>query len=392
MARILIAWELGGGWGHASVYAPVVRELRRRGHAVLVAARDRPASERLCGPGVPHVQAPARAIGSPLFAPVTRGYSDILANAGFGGADELMALAEEWRRIMAATAPDVVVADHAPTALLVARGMRVPRIAFGTGFCCPPGPELPTLYAGAEASFAEETLVGHANAVLRRLGGERLSGLGALYVDCNARVLTTVPQLDHFGPRSSAVTYVGSWSEPSANPVAQVWSRPGPRVFLYLRQVDHLDGLLARISALGCACLAVHPGDPVEGHWPGVEVRSDAVDVEVAARECDVGVCHGGHGTTFELLRHGKPVLILPLVMEQKLLGERVRALGAGVLASRRSPVDSATALAHLIENRRYTDAAGKFADVLRQYDRTTGVGLAADVIENVLTKRCRTD
>jgi hypothetical protein len=374
------------------VYAPVVRELRRRGHAVVVAARDRTTSEPLCGSDVQHVQSPARAIGSPLFASSTRRYSDILANAGFGGADELMALAEGWRRIIETSAPDVVVADHAPTALLVARGMRVPRVAFGTGFCCPPGPELPTLQGDAEACVAEEALIRHADAVLRRLGGERLSRLAALYADCDARVLTTVRQLDHFGPRSSAATYVGSWSGRSAGAPPPVWPRPGPRVFLYLRQVDHLDALLARISGSGCACLAVYPGGAVQGRWPGVEVRSDAVDINAAARECDVGICHGGHGTTFELLRHGKPVLILPLVMEQKLLGERVRTPGAGAMASRRSPADAAAALAHLIENRRYGEAAGRLANVIRQYEATAGVGLAADVIEHVLTNRVRTD
>ena len=37
MARILLAWELGGGLGHIVRFQRLIKELRNRGHAVSVA-------------------------------------------------------------------------------------------------------------------------------------------------------------------------------------------------------------------------------------------------------------------------------------------------------------------------------------------------------------------
>ena len=47
---------------------------------------------------------------------------------------------------------------------------------------------------------------------------------------------------------------------------------------------------------------------------------------------CDLGVCHAGHGTIGALLHAGVPVLLLPTQVEQYLAALRVQQLGAGLL------------------------------------------------------------
>ena len=40
MARVLVAWELGAGYGHIERIAPVAGRLRARGHTLAYAFRD----------------------------------------------------------------------------------------------------------------------------------------------------------------------------------------------------------------------------------------------------------------------------------------------------------------------------------------------------------------
>src|SRR4051812_8318588 len=46
------------------------------------------------------------------------------------------------------------------------------------------------------------------------------------------------------------------------------------------------------------------------------------VDVAAASRECDLAVLNGGRGVTAEMLLAEKPVLAVPLVLEQQMTGD----------------------------------------------------------------------
>ena len=63
---------------------------------------------------------------------------------------------------------------------------------------------------------------------------------------------------------------------------------------------------------------------------PIVRLAERRVDVAKAAAECDVAVLNGGHGVVAEMLLAGKPVLAVPLVLEQQMTSEALRRLGAG--------------------------------------------------------------
>ncbi len=51
MARILVAWELGAGYGHLYAFPRLAHALRERGHEVLFALRDLARAERVLGNG-----------------------------------------------------------------------------------------------------------------------------------------------------------------------------------------------------------------------------------------------------------------------------------------------------------------------------------------------------
>ncbi|MEW6100484.1 MAG: hypothetical protein AB1666_14965 [Pseudomonadota bacterium] len=120
MARVLIAWELGEAFGHLARCLRLAEGLVARGHTVTLALKDvrLPAGQRL-GSGLTVLPAPlSPQAGAGGRAPVN--YTDVLRVCGFANAQDVAALLNAWRGIHTLARPDVLVADHAPTALLAA--------------------------------------------------------------------------------------------------------------------------------------------------------------------------------------------------------------------------------------------------------------------------------
>lgn len=56
----------------------------------------------------------------------------------------------------------------------------------------------------------------------------------------------------------------------------------------------------------------------------------DYVDGDRIIELADVVVCHGGNGTIYQALRHGKPIVGIPTIPDQAFNMRRVSALGVG--------------------------------------------------------------
>src|ERR1700676_148342 len=110
MSRILLTWELGLNFGHLARLLPIARQLKSRGHAVLVAARELASAARVLGPhSISFVQAPYLAESHPLpHRPA--GYADVLRAQGWGDRITLRGLTEGWINLYRMFRPDIVVA------------------------------------------------------------------------------------------------------------------------------------------------------------------------------------------------------------------------------------------------------------------------------------------
>jgi hypothetical protein len=83
MSRILLAWELGGSFGHISIQLPVARCLRQRGHEVLFAVKDvGTARQMLDDEDFGYVQSPL-SHGQLKHLREPASFADILAGAGW---------------------------------------------------------------------------------------------------------------------------------------------------------------------------------------------------------------------------------------------------------------------------------------------------------------------
>lgn len=391
MARILVAWQLGSHYGHLTADLPIAEALRAAGHQVLFAVRDpRVAAEVLTPGGFEFLPTPLpQSLPGVADAPIS--YSDILLAAGFGDALTALGLTRSWVSLLALARPDVLVADHAPMALVAARACGVPSVAIGSGFTVPPAASpAPSIRTWEDISLekrlaADRRALAGANGALEAMGAPRLGALPELF-GAGRALLTTFPELDHYGPRDDCV-YLGPLSAP-LRCTPQSW-RPGsePRIFAYLRPtVPRVDALLSALEACGAQVLCAMPGATAEliRHFAMTSITMSAAPLPAAAllEHADLTVTYGGHGLIASSLLAGVPLLVIPQTVEQYGGARLVERLGAGIcLGFDRDEARASAALRQLLGDRRYRDAARRFAGEHADFDGAAAARRAAERI-----------
>lgn len=391
MARILIAWQLGSHYGHLTADLPIAEALREAGHDVLFAVRDpRVAAEVLSPAGfeflpIPLPQSAAGVVDAPIS------YSDILVAAGFGDPVTALGLTRSWMSLFALARPDVLVADHAPMALVAARAYGIPSVPIGSGFTVPPSTSpAPSIRAWESISperllAADQRALAGANGALESLGAAPLGALPDLFAAGRA-LLTTFPELDHYGPRKDCV-YLGPVSAPLQSTPQSWQSGSEPRIFAYLRPtVPRVDALLSALEACGAQVLCAMPGATAEliQHFAGTRITVSAAPLPAAAllRGANLTVTYGGQGLTASSLLAGVPLLVIPQTVEQYGGAQLVEQLGAGVcLGFDREEARAASALRQLLTDRRYRDAARRFAAEHADFDGAAAAHRGAELI-----------
>lgn len=372
MARILITWELGGGLGHLAPLVPLARELATRGHAVSLATRELAHVDALFGGlDVRHFQAPIKTTRSADRMDPPRTFAHILHNSGFSDPGELAAMAGAWRNLYELLKPDVILFDHSPLAMLASRAVLARRAVIGTGFCCPPDvyplPDFRPWLPEASESLRrdEDHVLGNMNGLLASWRLAPLERLSQLYREVEATFLTTFVELDNYASERTGAEYFGVWSTPGGR--APRWpNAPGKRIFAYLKPFPAVAGLLEALQReRQPAIVFLDPLDPklrARFESPGLRFETEPLDLSGVGASCDVAILNGGHGSTASMLLAGKPLLEIPLYLEQALNAGAVVRLGAGLSADLGKPEEIASKLAELLQCEQYGIAARQFA------------------------------
>lgn len=329
--RVVIASEMGGGWGHLLPLRAIADEFIDRGCEVVVLAREAEKARTVFSPlGVEVVPSPAWEIQKTGFS---LNYAQCVWGNGYWDRRRFLANLSWWRERFSELRPRFVLADFAPTALLAARASDLPRGAVGTGFTLPPlvipTPSLhPWLKPNGKAlaAAAEELLIAtvrDAVPVVDSVAGI-FAGAG--------RFLTIFPEFDHFAERPCE-RYWGPVLHGVAEGAFDWPAGKGPRVFLYLGAGNRcLKDLLDHLRRLGL---------PVVGHIRGLpdserralesralRLSASLLDLDRAASECDIAVTQGGLHTTAWMLLAGVRLLLCPEQLEQALLAYRLNQQG----------------------------------------------------------------
>lgn len=391
MAHIHLAWELGGGLGHAGRLKTLAQAMLERGHRVSLSLRDLGNTHRLLeNLAAPKFQTPVwlhRTAGMP---PNQASLAEILIPNGYLEAAALDGLVCGWRGMLSTLKPDLVVGDYAPTAVLAARSLGVPSATVGIGFYSPPaGRALPNLrpweqIGSGRLAAAEDHVLKTANAVLARHRAPAF-GQAADILLGDAALLCTWPELDHYGRPASTAQWFGPNFLPHTGTAPHWPAGSGPKVFAYLKSehTQHADVLRALVDA-GCRVACYLP-EVASGMAPPVAVPNIAyargpVSLAQAMAQADLCVCHGGEATLVQALLAGVPLLLMPMQLEQFLISQRVDVGGAGINAARlQQPVDWGSVIQQLLGQGSYRAAAQAFA---ARYRGFTQQAMAQKIVE----------
>jgi len=344
MARIVMCWELGGGLGHVAPMKPLAEALRARGHEVCFIVRETLAAELLLDPvNLPWFRAPLQVEPVIPFRRPTLNMAHILHNNGFHNSIALIGRLRAWRNLFDTLQPEILVFNHSPTALVAARGLKAKRMLVGNGFDIPPAtiplPPFNVRYASVDLQADEDKVTSCINEALATFGTEPLKKLADIY-QSEACVLFTIKELDHY-PGRIAGDYWGSTRQDSG--VAPQWPlKTGRRVFAYLKPFKTLPSLLTTLKKSGHPILVYMNNVPADLKHQftseSMSFSAQPVDFERTMQDSDLVICHAGHGTSSASLLAGRPLLVLPLNLEQRMVAARVVESGAGLAAPALAP------------------------------------------------------
>lgn len=342
MASFVFTWELGFGLGHLVNLRPLAEGLSVRGHRVALALRDLSRAKAIFrGDNIECWQAPCKTRATKQIVP-TLSFAHILYDAGFCDVDELAGMCEAWRNVFRAVDPDVIVFDHSPTALLAARCFQAKRVTLGTGFFCPLDESplqclQPWLKADmAQAVRDEQDVLQRINQLLKSWKQPPLARVAGLFHPSDEHLLATFAELDHYQGRTAA-RYWGAWSSRFGK--QPDWpSGTGKKIYAYLKPFQELPKLLDVLKRSACPAIVYCDGIPAElqrqYQAPTIRFENEPLDIKCVARECDLAILNANHGTAVVMLLAGKPMLLIPIHVEQALLANAIMRLEAGLGAS----------------------------------------------------------
>lgn len=380
MSRILLSWELGGGYGHIPLLGALAAALRERGHDCLFALRDVTAAElfRLSRYG-PVFQAPlcTTRVKRPVRVQVS--YASLLHNTGFDDALALTAQLRAWLELLQTLRVDALVAEHAPVSLVAARSLGLRRASIGSSFTLPPQAQpFPSFQPDVAVDPAilahnEQEVLRVINGALAALQRPPLERLQALFDGSDPQVFG-YRELDVYAEPSPTRVFRGLPDHSQgADPL---WpAQPGPRLFAYLRPYPWLDALLRALHASRFNALVrvadIAPAALAAYARPGLVFTAASVHVRRAAETADALLHYAPAGTTTEMLLAGKPGLLLPVDVEKGLVARRAVALGAAISCHQPDEATLAAALERVVNDGALRRAAEGFAARYRGEDRT---------------------
>lgn len=383
MARILFAWELGWHLSHLSNMAMIARPLAERGHEIAIAARElHGGPEFFSGIPLQYYQAPFKQGRAPeLSNPLS--YAHLLYTSGYENPRELTVLLSAWFGILRSFAPDVILFDHSPTALLASRALDVKRYVIGSGFLVPSTepllgmfPHTPTNPEVLEQLQGDEIIIRDLiNRAVSPYGMEPLAKLVDLYQQVDGRFILSFPELDPFGARAGD-EYYGVW--PSHYSRQPQWPKGGKHhIFAYLNAFPGCERLLRELQSLDASVIIYAPGmaqdlkDTVAGDR--LQFTEELLDLDAVAEDCDLFISHGAHTSVTRMLLHAVPQLMIPNYNEQLFTARKVNELGAGLIAER-DREGYQDLIKQLLETKQFEESATAFAERHGNFDADAAV------------------
>lgn len=391
LARILLAWELGGGLGHIVRFERLTRELQKRGHAVRAALPHFQHANRLNlepdnirivpeWPGIVRRRHDRKGISW-----IT--YGDMLADIIFTDAKEIAGHIAKWRDVFGDTKADVVIADYAPGAVLAARNF-LSCVNMGVGYTLPPHDlaEFPRLWPGdGPLKHRESDVTARINIALAQHGAKPLIN----YPDVNAataQAVMTIPLLDVYREFRS-----GGWlgAGPFTLPTTLSENRAG--LFATLHEVGQFDRrLIEGIAGSGVGGVVVVPKLLRRNRKlladAGFQTPEELQPLNEVLEKARVLVHHGGMATAIAGIAKGVPQLIIHSDLEKYHTGKSIVDAGAGLALRQRTVTKQqiSSAIKALVHDPAYLERTMRLAEANNDLLKTSSISALADLAESI--------
>lgn len=334
---------MGGGIGHLYRMLPICAEFLKQGCEVIWAIPElNHAQQFIQQPNSSFVQSPVWDL-PPQSLSYSQNYGENLLKNGYLYANSLRKHINDWGSLMESHQPDLVVAEHAPTALIASRYKGIPHVAIGTGFTVPP---MSNPMPGLQPWFKipdqllrqkEQKFLDAVNPVLENAGCTPLSSVSDIFQEAE-RFLCTYPEFDHYGTREN-IPYHGPVVYSSPNTKPQWPSDGNDNVFLYLNPDNRfLLPVMEQLRIMDFPVLAYIPGlsdnERQSLMWKNLRITPDPVNLMDVGQRCRFAVSQAGHNTGTLMLLQGVPLLLCPRQLEQAIWAYRIAEQELGVMIS----------------------------------------------------------
>lgn len=329
-ARVLLAWEMGLGFGHSTKLARIGARLAAAGCEVMARVPHVALSTPLQKAGIPVGEGPHLPAVSLEERSASATLTDSLAQAGMMNEGHVRRVLAGWRQVLDELAPDLLVLDYAPLATLAARG-RVRTVQTGVGYCLPPDhlETFPLLHTIGPPGVVDADMRALVNRALAAEDMAPITRMGELFTG-DVAFVTTFQLLDPYadlrtrpadGPlvteplmeRQPGADGIFAYLHPDVagrDHVLDALAALGPRLEIYVPQAD--ERILSRLSAAGVA----------------VHTAPQRLAPLLARKRL---ILHqGSAGIAADALAAGVPQYTLCHHVEHYLNGESVAAAGVG--------------------------------------------------------------
>lgn len=379
MKHIVFCWEYGAGYGHIASFLPIAETLKNAGIKVSWILKHLDHAHLIRQNGFADaiiLQAPYAKNTNTSKQP-TLTYSHVMNFLGFANEQTCFNLVSCWRDAFLLLKPDLIIADHAPAALIAAQSLDIHRCMIGTGFFSPPRtPKSPvfSLFPNVpdrKVAELDEHFIRVANDCLIRFNQPPISKVADLF-NVTEDFLCTFPELDHFENRIEHEYWGARFSSSMGQKIE--FNSAKFKIFVYVHSnMKDLERLLTALNNLDAKTILHVPKLNLARatlQFKNLTFSAEPVDMDHILKQTDLVICNAGHGTVAAVLLAGKRLLLVPNQLEQRLLTKRLvqQGLGATIYANNNT-VDIPKTLSNMMLDTTILNNAKNFQKLYWGYD-----------------------